>query len=271
MGLASRPPWITVGDMTRDLHRGFHDPRQTPADDLVRFLEEADRLPGFSPVREAMREAIDPRPGMRLLDAGCGVGLETARLAEDHPDMHVTGVDRNGELLEIARGRSSEVEWVEADLTDLDLASEFDVVRTERVLIHVPDVETVLDNLIGVLAPGGRLALFELDYGGTILAPGADEELADRVAETLYASLEQPQAGRRLPGLLTERGLTDVSATPFSFMPNEQIWQRIVKNTVIAGSPEREVADWLEQQEDAVANGDFVAAFTGVLTAATRP
>ena len=92
---------------------------------------------------------------MRLLDAGCGVGLETARLASDHPDMHVTGVDRNRELLEIARRRAPEVEWVEADLTDLDLAPEFDVVRTERVLIHVPDVETVLDNLIGVLAPAG--------------------------------------------------------------------------------------------------------------------
>ena len=189
--------------MTHDLHRGFHDPRHAPADDLVRFLEEADRLPGFRAVRQAMREAIDPRPGMRLLDAGCGVGLETARLASDHPDMHVTGVDRNAELLEIARRRAPEVDWVEADLTDLDLAPEFDAVRTERVLIHVPEVESVVDNLIGVLAPGGRLALFELDYGGTILAPGADEAVADRVAETLYASLEQPQAGRRLPGLLS--------------------------------------------------------------------
>ena len=150
-----------------------------------------------------MRDAIDPRPGMRVLDAGCGVGLEAARLASEHPDVHVTGVDRNAEMLEIARRRAPEVEWVEADLTDLDLEPEFDAVRTERVLIHVPEVESVVDNLIGVLAPGGRLALFELDYGGTILAPGADEEVADRVAETLYASLEQPQAGRLLPGLLS--------------------------------------------------------------------
>ncbi len=257
--------------MTRDLHRGFHDPRHGAADDLVTFLEEADRLPGFQPVRDAMREAIDPRPGMRLLDAGCGVGLETARLAEDHPDMHVTGVDRNIELLEIARRRSPQVEWVEADLTDLDLAPEFDAVRTERVLIHVPDVATVVDNLIGVLAPGGKLALFELDYGATILAPGADRELAERVSETLYASLEQPQAGRLLPGLLAERGLTDVVATPYAFAPNQQIFERIVKNTVIAGSPDPEVADWLDRQRDAAANGDFVAAFTGVLTTATRP
>lgn len=257
--------------MTSDLHRGFHDPRQGAADELMRFLEETDRLPSMRPVREAMREAIGPRPGLRLLDAGCGVGLETARLAADHPEMQVTGLDRNAELLEIARERAPGVEWIEADITDLDLDAEFDAIRTERVLIHVPDVEAAVDNLLDVLAPDGRLALFELDYGGTILAPGPDEEIAGRVAETLYGSMEQPQAGRRLPGLLADRGLTDVAATPFAFSINDQIFERIVKNTVIAESPDPEVEEWLEQQEEAAADGAFVAAFTGVLTAATRP
>ena len=259
--------------MTHDLHQGFRDPQRAPADDLIRFLEEADRLPGMRAAQKAMREAIDPRPGMRLLDAGCGVGLEAARLAEEYPDMHVTGLDRNAEMLEIARRRAPDVEWLEADLADLDLTDSFDAVRTERVLIHVPEeaFETVVDNLIGVLAPAGRLALFELDYGGNILAPGADEEVADRVTDTLYASLAQPRAGRRLAGLLADRGLADVAATPFAFMPNESVWGRIVKDTVLAGSPDPEVEHWLEQQEDAVANGEFVATFTGVLTAATRP
>ena len=105
-----------------------------------------------------------------------------------------------------------------------------------------------------------------------ILAPGdADDEVVHRVAATLYASLAQPLAARRLPGLMTERGLTDVAATPFCLTPSAPVWRRIVKDTVLAGSPEPEVADWLEQQEDAAARGDFVAAFTGVLTAATRP
>jgi len=124
--------------MTRDLHRGFSDPRHFPADELVRFLEEADRLPDMHAVQKAMREAIDPR------------------------------------------------------------------------------------------------------------------------------------AGRRLPGLLTEHGLTDVAATPFPLTPSQPVWRQIVKDTVIAGSPDPAVADWLEQQEDAAARGEFVAAFTGVLTAATR-
>ena len=197
--------------MTRDLHRGFRDPRHVPAEELVRFLEEADRLPDMRVVQKALREALDPRPGMRLLDAGCGAGLEAARLAEGHRELDVTGVDRNAELLEIARHRAPQVRWLEADLADLDLpARSFDAIRTERVLMHVPGdtFERVVDNLVRMLAPGGRLALFELDYGAMILAPGgAEDELVDRVAATLYASLPQPRAARRLPELLTARGL----------------------------------------------------------------
>src|SRR5262245_17862165 len=111
--------------MTSDLHEGFRDPERAPADDLARFLEEADRLPGIRAVRGALRGAIDPRPGMRLLDAGCGTGLETERLAVKHPEMFVTGLDRNADMLRIARRRvdppRSNLSWHEADLTALDL------------------------------------------------------------------------------------------------------------------------------------------------------
>ena len=261
--------------MTRDLHRGFRDPRHVPAEELVRFLEEADRLPDMRAVQKALRQALDPRPGMRLLDAGCGAGLEAARLAEDYRGLDVTGVDRNAELLDIARHRAPQVQWLEADLADLDLPpASFDAIRTERVPMHLPGdtFGRVVDNLVRMLAPGGRLALFELDYGAMILAPGgAEDELVDGVTATLYASLPQPRAARRLPELLTARGLTDVTATPFPLTPSELVWRRIVSDTVLAASPDPDVAAWLDRQDAAVGRGDFVAAFAGVLTVATKP
>jgi hypothetical protein len=51
----------------RDLHEGFRDPRRAPAGELVEFLEAADRLPGIRAVQRALRRALDPHPGMRLL------------------------------------------------------------------------------------------------------------------------------------------------------------------------------------------------------------
>jgi SAM-dependent methyltransferase len=253
--------------MTHDLHEGFADPRTVPAGDLVRFLEEADRLPGFRDVRRAMREALALGPGMCLLDAGCGIGLEAARLADAHPDLRVTGLDRNPELLAIARRRAPDVRWLEADLAELELpAAAFDAIRTERVLMYLPDedLDRALDGLVAALRPGGRIALFELDYGATIIAPGsADLELVERVGAVLRESLPQPLAGRRLPGLLADRGLT-VIATPFSFRVTEPVWRRIVGDTVAASA--LDVSDWLREQDAAAARGEFVAAFTGLLS-----
>jgi ubiquinone/menaquinone biosynthesis C-methylase UbiE len=265
--------------MTRDLHEGFRDARPAAAGDLERFLEQADRLEGIRAVQRALRRALDLRPGMRLLDAGCGIGLETARLAAEHPETSVTGLDRNRELLRIAQRRvdprPANLRWLEGDLTALELpGASFDAIRTERVLMYLPDdrFERVLDDLVRVLRPGGRLALFELDYGGTILAPGsADRAVLQWVSGALCAALPQPLAGRRIPRLLAERGLRDVVATPISFAVDEPVWRRIVSDTVTAGPPpDPDVSAWLQEQAAAAAGGEFVAAFTGILTAASR-
>lgn len=263
-----------------DLHKGFHDPRQVAAGDLERFLAESDRLPGMRTVRAALRRALPLRPGMRLLDAGCGIGLEAARLAEEHPEVHVTGLDRNPELLDIARRRTEHgpdnVEWVEADLTDPGLpARSFDAIRTERVLMYLPGdrLDAALDHLVNALRPGGRIATFELDYGATILAPGsAPMRVIDRVVATLQESLPQPFAGRLLQGMLRARGLRDVDAEPLSFRVSAPVWRRIVGDTVRAADPDDPgVHEWLREQDEAAERGELVAAFTGVLTSATAP
>jgi ubiquinone/menaquinone biosynthesis C-methylase UbiE len=93
------------------------------------------------------------------------------------PKTLVTGLDRNAGLLGVARRRANpgvaNVRRVEADLVALDLPeASFDAVRTERAphaLAH-GYLERALDALDRVVRPGGGLALFELDYGATILA-----------------------------------------------------------------------------------------------------
>jgi ubiquinone/menaquinone biosynthesis C-methylase UbiE len=260
-----------------DLHTGFRDPRRASAGDLTSFLEEADRLPGIRTVQVAMRRAIALRPGARLLDAGCGLGLETSRLAADHPQADIVGLDRNAGLLEVARRRTPQppnVRWLEGDLTALDLPeASFDAIRTERVLMYLADgaFERVIEELARLLCRGGRLALFELDYGATILAPGRDGNgAARRAAEALYAALPQPLAGRRIPGLLAANGLRNVVAQPFSFAVTAAVWRRIVRDTLTAvPTLDPGVRGWLDEQDAAVARGAFAAAFTGVLTSAS--
>jgi SAM-dependent methyltransferase len=259
--------------MGTNLHVGFREPTRRVAEALASFLEDVDRLPGLQAIRAAMRRGLDIRPGMRVLDAGCGLGLETARLAVDHPLAEFTGLDRNADLLAAARqrpeGNEANLRWHEADLRDLDLpVADFDAIRTERVLMYLPDpeFERVIDRLLGLLRPGGRLALFELDYGATILPPaGHREDVVRQAQATLERSLPQPWAGRRLPETLADRGVTELDAAPYSFTVDEAVWRRIVGDTLLADA---DAGDQVSAWVDDVPRRGLLGAFTGVLTTA---
>jgi SAM-dependent methyltransferase len=254
-----------------DLHQGFRDPAQAQSSELIAFLETVDGLPGTQAVHGALRRALEPRRGMRLLDAGCGIGLETRRLAWDYPGLSVTGLDRNRDLLAVAR-QDDCVDWVEGDLNALGLPeASFDLVRTDRVLMYLPgeSFQAAVSALTRLIRPGGRAAFFELDYGATLLAPGgATDAVVKRATIALEAALPQPWAGRRLPALLAANGMRDIQAEPISFAVPEPVWRRIVHDSLIA--LDAGISDWLAEQAQAARRGEFVAAFTGVLSTGRR-
>ncbi len=109
---------------------------------------------------------LGARPGDEVLDAGCGYCLHAARLARR--GLRVTGVDFSASALEQARrqlesqGLADRVTLRQGDLLALpfDDAS-FDHATCWGVLMHVPEVERALAELVRVLRPGGRLALAE--------------------------------------------------------------------------------------------------------------
>jgi hypothetical protein len=137
-------------------------------------------------------------------------------------------------------------------------------VRTERVLMYFPGASFghAIDALVRQLHPGGCLACFELDYGATLLAPGADEKLDRELAEVLERSLPQPWAGRRLPGMLADRGLAEVTATPYAFAVSEPVWQKIVLGTLRTAATEgrlgRAAADQLEARAENADDSPFL-------------
>ncbi len=104
-----------------------------------------------------------------VLDAGCGTGRVAIEL---HRRGHgVVGVDVDPAMLEEARAKAPNLEWVNGDLTDptLDFGRTFDaVVMAGNVLIFVPSgtEELVIMHAASWLAPGGRLV------AGYTLSPG---------------------------------------------------------------------------------------------------
>jgi len=110
------------------------------------------------------------RADARILDAGCGPGEGSSRVAELFPRADVLGVDIIDASLDLARSRyaalaprlrfehQSIFELREADRT-------FDLVVCRHVMHSIPHPERVLAELARVTRPGGYLHLIPEDYG----------------------------------------------------------------------------------------------------------
>jgi demethylmenaquinone methyltransferase/2-methoxy-6-polyprenyl-1,4-benzoquinol methylase len=99
--------------------------------------------------------------GDRVLDACCGTG--DLALAAQAEGATVTGLDFSEGMLERARGKSREIEWVEGDLLALPFPDGgFDAATVGFGVRNAEDLGTALRELRRVLRPGGRLAILEI-------------------------------------------------------------------------------------------------------------
>jgi demethylmenaquinone methyltransferase / 2-methoxy-6-polyprenyl-1,4-benzoquinol methylase len=116
-----------------------------------------------------VREAV--RPGDRVLDACCGTG-DLAVAARAAGAGEVVGVDFSERMLERARRKAPELEWVQGDV----LALPFDDASFGSAVVgfgvrNVEDLEAGLRELRRVLLPGGRLGILEITKPRGPLAP----------------------------------------------------------------------------------------------------
>lgn len=93
-----------------------------------------------------------------IWDLGCGAGEHAALLARRHPQARVHGLDASADMLEAARARSSDVEWVEASIADFAPASPPDLIFTNAALQWLPDHAALVPRLVSLLQPGGVFA-----------------------------------------------------------------------------------------------------------------
>ncbi|NOY94638.1 MAG: methyltransferase domain-containing protein [Deltaproteobacteria bacterium] len=112
-------------------------------------------------------QMLEARPGMRLLDLGCGTGELTAQLHERLGAAHTLGVDRSPHMLEqSAKLARSGLDFLQADIAEVAEGTlegcergGFDVVFSNAALHWLLDHGTLLAQLTRLLRPGGQLAI----------------------------------------------------------------------------------------------------------------
>src|SRR5215217_5201099 len=85
----------------------------------ARRLEAAYLTPDVVAQRCTQLRILEPRPGERIVDVGCGTGLFVADLAQiAGPDGRVLGVDISPDVLALARRRCADWPWVACEQGD---------------------------------------------------------------------------------------------------------------------------------------------------------
>lgn len=161
------------------------------------------------------------RPGLTLLDIGCGPGTITADLAELVAPGRVVALDNAPDVLADARQLAGErelsnLEFAAADVYTMDYPDDgFDIVHAHQVLQHLPDPVAALREMRRVCRPGGLVAVRDGDYGAMTWYPPAPELDS---WQTMYQAVAranggEPDAGRRLRSWALRAGFTEVTSS----------------------------------------------------------
>lgn len=104
---------------------------------------------------------LDPKPGERILDIGCGTGHLTHAIAQC--GASVLGIDRSPEMIAQAQAQYPGIEFEIADACTFRPREPFDAVFSNAVLHWVRPPESAAETLSAALKPGGRLVV---EFGG---------------------------------------------------------------------------------------------------------
>lgn len=161
------------------------------------------------------------RPGLRVLDFGCGPGTISVGLAKEVAPGELHGVDMEESQVELARavaaanGQGNATYHV-GDMAQLPFEDGyFDVAHCHNVLMHIPDTRAVLSEVKRVLKPGGIIGCREMICESSFTSPdfGVIRKAWDMFEDLLAADDGHPQMGKELKNHLVEAGFENVRVT----------------------------------------------------------
>jgi len=172
-------------------------------------------------------ELLNPRPGEKILDLGCGDGVLSKKLA----DMGCVVVGIDGSSLQVHAARALGIDARVMDGQDLTFEAEFDAVFSNAALHWMKRPADVISGVWRALKPGGR---FVAEFGGAGCIARIESALLKSLASRgLDASTVNPwyfPTVEAYSGLLAARGfLTEYIAL-------------IPRPTPLPG----DIGDWLE-------------------------
>jgi ubiquinone/menaquinone biosynthesis C-methylase UbiE len=155
-------------------------------------------------------ERLGLRAGQRVLDVGCGTGTLAIMIAKAHPEVEVTGIDADEEMLERARKKAAaagvHIAFEQASATEMPFAEgSFDRITSTLMAHHLPSEakQQMFAEVRRVLKATGELHLVDIGPARSSVARSLQRVLRPHV---LNDNLDG-----KLPSMMSAAGLGDVA------------------------------------------------------------
>ena len=217
------------------------------------------------------------RNGSQVLDVGCGAGTDAIALARvTGRQGRVVGVDIDPAMVREAVQRAQRcgpgIEFCVGDAHHLQFEDNtFDACRCDRALQHMPDARSVIEEMVRVLRPGGRLVVSEPDWDTLAIAANC-RSITRRVVNFICDhSIRNGWLGRDLLALAREVGLSNIEVRASAWILTDwtladRLWnlrreaEKACSEGVLSA---QEVQSWLVDLQDRAQRGSFVTSITG--------
>jgi len=249
------------------------------------YLGMAARI--LAPLKEQSYARMGVAPGRRVIDVGCGPGIDTIALAElVGSDGQVVGVDLDERMVAEAERRAENARRPAslrhrlADACSLPFASDmFDAARCERLFQHLPRPALALAEMVRVVKPNGWVVVVDTDWA-TLSLDSLEPDLERRLARFhAESTMQNGYAGRQLYRLFRQQNLSDIT---IEVLPQSMTDCGLVRRCIGLEIAERnalqagvltqdELVRWHASMDTAAAQETFFASWNMVLATGRKP
>jgi len=254
---------------------------------FISCLQTLCSLPYFQKYKSRSFQLLNPGAGSRILEIGCGLGIDAlvlARMIEEKTAGgrgFVAGVDTSRRMIDAASQGTTKCESIRLCLADACRlpfkGGVFDGARADRVMQHISDPKKAFSEMVRTVREGGRVAVYEPDWGTFIISPG-QKEVCRTMTQLFGDTFPSGWIGRQLPGIFQEAGLIKVQVQPETFFTGElplavQVFDLVnnARRAVEMSYCSETLAEgWLKDLDLAYRQGRFFCSYTGFLVSGEK-
>jgi ubiquinone/menaquinone biosynthesis C-methylase UbiE len=255
------------------------------AQEHIAMLDNKSNLQGQEQAIQTALRQLALAPGQRVLEVGSGTGDFARQIAAAvGPTGSVTGIDLSAATVITATDRNAgdrlPLTFQIGDAHHLDFPDQcFDRTCAMLVLRHVDDPVRVLQEMVRVTRPGGRIVVREIPPG-TVSFFGVDYRATRAVTDAVERQRRNGWICLQMLQLFQDAGLTELSAEPFTLtstslqvvLATASQYRDAVDRAIHDGMADAEQMNaWWRSLEGADRAGTFLWSMTGFVFAGRRP